>query len=91
MAILDNDDFHDIKKIIRRDATARAVFKAWGLDRPTWKILFQTVEDWFVNGFSTTPSNSFKAEVETVTGTATNAQAKQVGYVWMGWRHKANP
>ena len=52
MATLNNNDFQDIKKIIRRDPTARAEFKAWGLEKATWKATFQAAEDWFVDGFS---------------------------------------
>ncbi len=91
MTTLTSSDYRDIKKRIRRDPTARSEFKIWGLDKPTWYALFQTVEDWFVNGFSTTPTNSFKAAIESVTGATTNARAKVVGFIWMGWRYQKNP
>ena len=91
MAVLDNDDFTQIKKFIRNDPTARAEFKAWGLSKQEYKDMFQAAEDWFVNGFTATPSNSFKAALEVEAGAMTNAQAKQVGYAWMGWRFRNNP
>jgi hypothetical protein len=75
MATLDNGDFTNIKKIIKRDPTYRDTFKLWGLDKVTWKAAFQAAEDWFVNGFTTTPTTSFKTAIEAETGAATNAQA----------------
>jgi hypothetical protein len=91
MAILTNADYQQIKKLAKNDLTARAEFKAWGLSKQVWMDLFQAAEDWFVNGFTATPSNSFKDALEVEAGAMTNAQAKQVGYVWMGWRYANNP
>ena len=91
MAILEDSDFQDIKKRIRNDPVARAEFKAWPLSKQVWKDVFQAAEDWFVNGFTATPSSSFKAALEVEAGAMTNAQAKQIGFVWMGWRHAKNP
>lgn len=91
MATLTAEDFQSLKKRIKADAPTRAEFKAWGLDKTTWYELFQAVEDWFVNGFSTAPATSFKAAVEAVTGATTVARAKAVALVWMGWRYGANP
>lgn len=91
MAVLTNADYQQIKKFVRNDPTARATFKAWGLDKQTYKDVFQAAEDWFVNGFSTTPSSSFKAALEAQVGAMTNDQAKQIGFVWMEWRFRANP
>jgi hypothetical protein len=91
MAVLTNDDYQDIKKFIKNDPTARAEFKAWGLNKQVWMDMFQAAEDWFVNGFLSTPSNSFKEALEVEAGAMTNGQAKQVAFVWMCWRSKANP
>lgn len=91
MATLDSSDFEAIRRHTREDPTALAVFKSWGLSKPIWYSLFQATEDWFINGFSVAPTTSFKATVEGITGACTNNQAKQVGYVWMGWRHDRNP
>ena len=91
MAILDNEDFTNIRQYIARDPTAKATFKSWGLSKQVWKDTFQAAEDWFVNGFTTTPTNSFKAALEVEAGATTNAQAKQVGFIWMNWRFVANP
>ena len=91
MATLTNDDFTEIKKIIRNDPTARSTFKVWGLSKAEYKAMFQAAEDWFVNGFDATPTSSFKAALEVEAGTMTNAQAKQVGFAWMGWRFRNNP
>ena len=91
MAILDNTDFNAIAKLIKKDPTEYAEFKAWGLSKSVWKSAFQTAEDWFIDGFLVSPTTSFKAEIETVTGATTNARAKAVGYAWMGWRYRRNP
>lgn len=91
MAVLANADYTDLKKRIRRDPASEAEFRGWGLSKATWMAMFQTIEDWFVNGFTVQPTNSFKDEIETETGPCSNAQAKQAGYVWMGWRYARNP
>ena len=91
MPILTDSDFRDIKKRIRKDPGARAEFGAWGLSKQAWKSVFQVVEDWFVSGFSTTPASSFKSALTAEVGVITNAQAKQIGFVWMGWRYAKNP
>jgi hypothetical protein len=91
MATLTNEDFTAIKKLIKQHETYHETFKAWGLDRPTWEAAFQEAEDWFVSGFLTAPSNSFKAAIETQTGAATNAQVKALGWNWMAWRVPVNP
>jgi hypothetical protein len=91
MATLTNDDFSAIKKMVKQNATYRDEFKQWPLDKPTWKAAFQAAEDWFVNGFLTTPASSFKAAIEAETGAATNAQVKALGWVWLGWRFRTNP
>ena len=98
MATLDNDDFTSIRQYITRDPIAKAEFKSWGIDKATWKALFQEAEDWFVNGFTTTPTTSFKGALDAVAAaalpdpfTVTNAQAKQIGYVWTDWRQAKRP
>ena len=91
MAILGNDDYQQIKKFIRNDPTARAEFKAWPLDKQTWKDAFQAMEDWFVNSFTSTPTETWKTAIDAVTVPATNGQAKQLAYVWGGWRYRKNP
>ena len=87
MATLTTADFANLKKRIKHDSVARSTFKAWALDKATWYALFQAAEDWFVNGFSTQPTTSYKAALEAIAGTMTNPQAIQVGKVWMGWRY----
>lgn len=87
MATLDDNDFRDLKKRIRRDPAARAEFKAWGLDKATWMAAFQAAENWFVGGFNAQPATSFKAAIGTETGSVTNTQTIQIGKVWMGWRY----
>lgn len=91
MAVLSTSDYQDIKKLIKNSSAAYSEFKSWGLDRQTWMDAFQGAEDWIVNGFTSSPSNSFKSAIEIETGAATNAQIKQLSYVWMCWRVKANP
>jgi hypothetical protein len=91
MAVLGNNDYQQIKKIIRNDPVSRAEFKSWGLSKQVWMDMFQAAEDWFVNGFDATPSNSFKAALEAEAGAMTNAQAKQTGYAWMAWRAQEKP
>ncbi len=63
MAQLTDSDYTKIKKLIKTDATARSIVKAWGLDKATWKNLFQTCEDWNTNAFNTTPTESYKAAI----------------------------
>lgn len=86
MATLDNSDFTEIRRFILADETMRAVLLAWGLDKETWKAALQAIEDWFVNGFSSTPSSSLKAAIEVETGACTNAQANQLTRAWFRWR-----
>jgi len=87
MAVLDNDDFTEIKNQIR-GSTHRDTFRSWGLDKPTWKLLFQAAEDWNINGFTVTPTTSFKAALEVEGGAMTNAQAKAVAKIWSQWSFK---
>ena len=91
MATLTDEDYRTIKEIARADDTAWTTFKTWGLSTPVFKSALQAAETWFVNGFSTAPSTSFKSAIEVETGTCSNAQAKQIGWVWMGWRNRINP
>lgn len=87
MATLDGTDFRNLKKRIQQDPAAKVQFKGWGLSRSVWKATFQAAENWFVDGFLSLPSTSFKAAIEAQTGPTTNARAIQVGKVWMGWRY----
>lgn len=92
MATLTNEDFQDIRQRVYADATYRASFKAWGLSKAQYEAALQGAETWFVGAFTTTPSTSFKAAIEAAIGTTcTNAQAKLIGFAWMGWRFGANP
>lgn len=92
MATLVDSDFYDLKKRIKRDPATRAIFKAWPLSKPILQAMFQTAEDWFVSAFKgTPPATSFKTALETVAGPITDAQAKRVGGIWMGWRYRSNP
>jgi hypothetical protein len=85
MAVLDNNDYTQIKRLIQSNPDAKAIFKVWGLDKQTWKDLFQAAEDWFVGAFTTTPTTSFQDALDAV-ATTTTAQAKWVGKVWFMWR-----
>ena len=87
MAVLDNSDFTEIKQQIR-GSSHRDTFKNWGLDKQTWKDTFQAAEDWNINGFTVTPTTSFKAALEVEAGAMTNAQAKAVAKVWAQWSFK---
>ena len=87
MATLTSSDFTAIKHIIKRDPSAKAVLWGLGLTKSTWYALFQETEDWFVGGFGSTPTSSLKAAMETHAGTLTNVQAKEIAWVWMGWRY----
>ena len=91
MATLTNSDFRDIKKRTQRDLSAKAAFGGWALNKAQWMAAFQAAEDWFVSGFLSTPTESFKAAIEVVTGATTNERTKQLGFVWMGWRFAVNP
>lgn len=88
MAVLDDSDFTQIKQIVNADSAMKAELKAWGLSRAEWHAALQAAEDWFVSGFSLTPSSSFKAAIEVETGSCTNAQANQLGRAWFRWRDK---
>lgn len=85
MATLTDGDFTEIRNIISSDPVLKAEFKAWNLAKDVWKAIFQASEDWFVNGFNTTPTTSFKAALDAVS-TTTGAQAKAIGKVWFAWR-----
>lgn len=91
MATLNSQDFKDIQQRIRSDPAARAEFKTWPLTKQQWYDLFQAAETWFVSAFTTTPTTSFKAALAVVYPSITNAQAKQIAFVWMGWRFMRNP
>ena len=91
MATLSNEDFHEIKKIIRQDPVSNQVFKELSLSRYAWENTFQAAEDWFVDGFNTPPPTSFKAAVEVHAGALTGFQTKEIGYVWMAWRSSKKP
>ena len=91
MATLTTQDFQDIQRMIRADAALWQEFKTWGLTKQQWMNAFQAVEDWFTGAFNTTPTSSFKAALETVTGTTTGARAQAVGRIWIQWRFRSNP
>lgn len=89
MATLDNDDFSEIKRITKNDANMWNVLKSWGLSKSTWQSALQAVENWFVEAFNVlAPNTTIKEEIETVTGTCTNAQANQLVRSWIRWRDK---
>jgi hypothetical protein len=87
MAQLTDADYSQIKKIIKSNPTAHQILKDWGLDKTTWKALFQETEDWNVDGFTVTPTTSFKAALDAITAT-TNQQAKMIWSVWAEWQPK---
>lgn len=87
MATLSDSDFQQIREIIGSNIEIKTVLKAWGLDKATWKAAFQASEDWFVNGFNSTPSTSYKAAIEVVTGATTVARAKHLALAWIKWRY----
>ncbi len=86
MAVLDNTDYQRMKKIAMSDSAIKDIIDAWGLSKATWKDALQEAEDWFTDGFTVTPTASFKAAIATHTGACTNAQAKQIAKIWMRWR-----
>ena len=86
MATLTSSDYQYIKKRIRSNPAARAEFKSWSLDKATWYALFQTIEDWNVDGFTTRPAESEKEAMEAVVGPLTNQRAIAVWTVWVGWK-----
>ena len=85
MATLTVDDYTAIKRHIS-GSFAKSVLKNLPLDKQTWKDVFQAAEDWFVFGFTDTPTESFKSAIESVAGALTLNQAKAIGVVWMQWR-----
>lgn len=86
MATLTSSDYQYIKKRIGSNPATKAEFKSWSLDKATWYALFQAIEDWNVDGFTTMPTNSEKAAMEAVIGPITNQQAIAVWAVWVGWK-----
>lgn len=86
MATLTDENFTEIKNIIRNDSSLHSVFRNWVLSKSVYKAAFQSAEDWFVNGFSQAPSSSFKAAIELVTGATTVARAKALAVAWIKWR-----
>ena len=91
MAQLTSNDYKDIKNRIRRDPDTLSEFKTWGLEKSVWYSIFQAVEDWLVGGFNGVPVTSLKAAIETQSGPISAAQAKEVAFVWMGWRYAKKP
>lgn len=91
MATLGTSDYEIIKQKIRANQAAWDVFRAWGLTKTQWYSAFQAAETWFVNAFNATPATSAKAAIEVITGACTNNQAKQLLYIWAGWRFDKNP
>jgi len=66
-----------------------SVLKGWSLAKNTWRSALQAIEDWFVGAFNVSaPSTTIKAEIETVTGVCTNAQANQLTRAWLRWRDR---
>lgn len=88
MATLTSSNYTKIRQIAASDATTKAVFKALALSKTNWYAVFQAVEDWFVNGFSTAPATSLKAAIDTAAGvTTTAAQARRrIALTWIKWR-----
>lgn len=89
MAVLDDTDFTEIKRIARSDAQMWSVLKAWGLTRPRWENALQAIEDWFTEAFATSaPGTTIKEEIETITGACTVPQANQLTRAWLRWRDR---
>lgn len=85
MAVLTNSDFNEIKNHIKASGNYDT-FAAWGLDKATWKNVFQTCEDYFVNAFAARPATAYKPAIEAVAGAMTNGQAKAIFDVWVTWK-----
>lgn len=85
MATLTNEDYREIRDIIAT-SPQKATFRSWGLSKQVWRDLLQAAETWFVNGFLSVPSTSFKTALQAAAGTMTNAQAIAVGKIWMHCR-----
>lgn len=90
MPILTSADYTMIRQKIRANSEANTAFKAWGLDRPAWYDLFQTLEDWYFDGFLTRPATSSKVALNAVTS-ITNTQAQIVSDIWMEFHASRNP
>ncbi len=86
MATLDNSDFTVMRNHIRRTPDLRETFRGVTWTKQVWKDTMQAAEDWFVNGFTATPTESFKAALEVEAGAMSNAEAKLVARAWMAWR-----
>lgn len=88
MAILTDANFKEIREIININPAIKAELKFWPLSKANWKLAFQASEDWFVNGFNTTPTTSYKSAITAITGAATNAQVKALASSWIKWSNK---
>jgi hypothetical protein len=86
MAVLTNADLAEIKRTAYSNKSAWTELKTLAWSKQVFSDTLQAAEDWFVNGFTTTPTVSFEAALEAEAGTLTTAQAKWIGKVWFQWR-----
>lgn len=86
MAVLTDANYTEIRQIVKSNPDAWSSHKGMGLSKPVWENTYQAAEDWFVDGFAITPTESFTAALEGEAGSMTNAEAKWIGKVWFEWR-----
>lgn len=86
MATLDTTDFTKIREIISSYPEAKAELKALNLSKSAWMGVFQALEDWFVNGFNSTPINSIREALDVVTTATTAGQDQILVEVWFQWK-----
>jgi hypothetical protein len=86
MAVLSNADYTQIKQLVQSRSGLRTTFKTWALTKTQYKNLFQETEDYLVNAFSVRPAVSYKATLEAIDASVTNAQAKAVDDAYTLWK-----
>jgi len=86
MATLDNSDYTWIKNWVKRQPTVYRSLTSWGLSKAIYHNAIQAVENYVVNAFSNVPTTSFRAVVESVTGTTTTLRVQTIIAIWAAWK-----
>lgn len=86
MAVLADTDYQWIQTWIQVHPSAKTEMKVLNIPKTTWRSVFQTLETYMVSAFTTRPVRSVKAELETITGALTNAQALAIYDAWNAWK-----
>lgn len=84
MATIADSDFNWIKEFVKSNPVIYRELASWGIQRSVFKAAFQAVEDMMVSAFSTTPTSSIRATIESVTGATTTIRAQYIFAVWAG-------